>query len=67
MPKNKSDDLAFDEIKVSGYGETKVTLFCQVQELYVEFWGGNTVDNAFANVSEVEGEVFRDEEGLVVG
>lgn len=30
VPKNKSDDLAFDEIEVNGYGKTKMTLFCQI-------------------------------------
>jgi len=43
-----------------------MALLGQVQELYVDLRGRNTVDYALGDVSKVEGEVLRDEESLLV-
>ena len=66
MPKDKGNDLAFDEMEVSGYGETEMTFLRQVQQLDVDLRGGNTVDEALRDIPEVEGEVFGDKKGLIV-
>ena len=65
--KDESDNLAFDEVEVNGCGKAQMTIFGQVQELYVDLRNGNAVDYALGDVSEVEGEVLRDKESLLVG
>jgi hypothetical protein len=66
VPKDKSNDLTFDEIEINGCGEAEMTLLCQVQRLYVDLRSGNTVDEALGDIPEVEREVFGNEKGLIM-
>ena len=65
-PKDKSNDLAFDEVEIDGYRETEMAPFRQIQELYGNLRDRNTVDYTLRDKPEVEGEVFGDKNSLVV-
>jgi len=43
-----------------------MTILGQVQELNIDLGNGNTVDYALREISEVDGEVLRNEESLFV-
>jgi hypothetical protein len=65
-PKDKGDDLALNEVEVNGCRKAEMAVVCQIQELYVDFRNWDAVDQALRDIPEVEGEVFWDEESLVV-
>ena len=63
---DESDGLSFYEVKVNRCRKSQMALLGQVQEFYVDLRNGNTIDYTLRDIPEIEGEILRDEECLVV-